>query len=86
MNITKQKDSQIKGTNQCLPGEKGSGGTRQRWRLRGTNYYVRNKWATKIHCTVQGIETVFYNNFKWSIIYKNVGSLCCESPETDVIL
>ena len=28
---------------------------------------------------------MFYNNFKWSIIYKNTDSLCC-TPKTNIIL
>ena len=31
------------------------------------------------------IQPLFYNNFKWSIIYKNIESLCC-TPETNKIL
>ena len=38
--------------------------------------YVKNKQATKIYCTAQGIQPIFYNNFKWSIIHKNIESLC----------
>ena len=30
------------------------------------------------------IQSLFYNNFKWSIIYEN-GSLC-STPETNIIL
>ena len=32
-----------------------------------------------------GNIAIFYNNFKWSIIYKNIKSLCCP-PETNIIL
>ena len=28
------------------------------------------------------IQPLFYNNFKWSIFYKNIDSLCC-TPETN---
>ena len=28
---------------------------------------------------------LFYNNFKWSTIYKNIESLCC-IPKTNIIL
>ena len=28
---------------------------------------------------------MFYNNLKWTMMYKNVESLCC-TPETDLIL
>ena len=31
------------------------------------------------------IEPLFCNNLKWSIIYKNVESLCC-TPETNIML
>ena len=30
------------------------------------------------------IQTLFYNSFKWNIIYKNVDSLCC-TPETNIV-
>ena len=33
----------------------------------------------------KGIQPVFYNNFVWSIIYKNIKLLCC-IPENCVIL
>ena len=35
-------------------------------------------------CTEQHREAqpLFYNNFKWNIIYKNIESLCC-TPETN---
>ena len=38
-----------------------------------------NKYAT-----VQGIQPIFYNNFKWNIIYRNIESLGC-IPETHII-
>ena len=38
-----------------------------------------------LYCTAQGIESLSDNNFKWSIIYKNIESLCC-TPETNIIL
>ena len=31
------------------------------------------------------IQPLFCNNFKWSLIYKNIESLCC-TPETNIIL
>ena len=37
-----------------------------------------------IYCTAQGIQPICYNNFKWSIIYKNIKSLC-GSPETNIV-
>ena len=30
------------------------------------------------------IQPIFYNNFKWNIIYKNIESLCC-IPETNIV-
>ena len=30
-----------------------------------------------IHCTTQGIQLIFYNNYKWSITFKNCESLYC---------
>ena len=35
-------------------------------------------------CTAQGIQPIFYNNFTWSIIYKNIESLYC--TETNIVL
>ena len=32
-----------------------------------------------------GNMSVFYNSFKWNIIYKSVESLCCK-PEINVVL
>ena len=34
---------------------------------------------------VQGTQPIFCSKFKWSIIYKNIESLCC-TPDTNVIL
>ena len=28
-----------------------------------------------MYCAAQGIQAIFYNNFKWSVIYKNIESL-----------
>ena len=42
-----------------------------------------NKHITS--CTTQETEPIFYNNFKWSIIYKNFESPCY-IPETCIIL
>ena len=56
-------------------------GQHRGWGVRDVNYSVENKKATGIYCTAQGIEPIFYNNFKYSIIYKNFESLCC-TPET----
>ena len=36
-------------------------------------------------CNVQHREYIFYNNFIWSIIYKNIESLW-GTPETNIIL
>ena len=33
----------------------------------------------------QGIQPIFYNNYKWSITFKNCESLCC-TPETYITL
>ena len=41
--------------------------------------YKINKYAT-----AQGIQLIFYNNFKWNIIYRNIKSLCC-IPETHIV-
>ena len=35
------------------------------------------KYITRIYCTTQGIEPIFYNNFQWSIAFKNNESLQC---------
>ena len=33
--------------------------------------------ATRMYCTTWGIEPIFCNNYKWSIILKNCESLYC---------
>ena len=38
-----------------------------------------------MYCTAQGIQPIFYNNLKLSVIYKIFESLCCIS-ETTLIL
>ena len=37
-----------------------------------------------IYHTTQGTQLIFYNNYKWNIIFKNWDSLCC-TPETQII-
>ena len=44
---------------------------------RGINYYIQNKWATT--------SPIFYNNYKCSIICKNLESLY-GTPEINIIL
>jgi len=39
----------------------------------------------RIYCTAQGIQPIFYNNFKWNITFKNCKPLCC-IPETYINL
>ena len=51
--------------------------------IRGTN--VSNKEVPRVCCTTQGISSIFYNNFAWSITFKNYESLCC-SPVIDITL
>ena len=43
--------------------------------LRNTNYY--HKINYKNIFKAWGIESIFYNNFKWSMICQNTESLCC---------
>ena len=45
---------------------------------------TRNKINTLQGYTAQGVQQVFYNNFKCSKILKNFETLCC-IPETYVI-
>ena len=42
----------------------------------GITYMQNLKYATRIYCTTWGIQPVFYNNYKWSITFKNCDSLC----------
>ena len=44
--------------------------------LRDINYCISNKQQGYI-VQHREIKSLFYNNFKWSIIYKNPESLCC---------
>ena len=39
--------------------------------VRGTKLLGTNKRATNIWCTMQKIQSIFYNNFIWRVIYKN---------------
>ena len=39
----------------------------------------------EVYCTAQGIEPIFYNNYKWSIIYRKFEPLSC-TAETNIIL
>ena len=55
----------------------GSSWARVRTRVSCIGRRVLYLWATR--------EAVFCNNFKWSIILKNIESLCC-TPETNIIL
>ena len=41
-------------------------------------------YGTRIYCIAQEIKPMPYNNFKWSIIYKDIESLCC-IPETNIV-
>ena len=43
----------------------------------GITYMQNLKYATRIYCTTWGIQPVFYNNYKWSITFKNCESLYC---------
>ena len=52
-------------------------------RLTGTELCIK-QIATRIYCTTQRIQPVFYN-FKWNIIYKNIESLCY-IPVNNVLL
>ena len=38
-----------------------------------------------MYCTTQEIQPIFYNNYKWSIIFKSCESLYC-TPVTYIIL
>ena len=37
-----------------------------------------------MYCTAQEIKLIFYNNYKWSMICKNLKSLHC-TPETNLV-
>ena len=65
MNITKQKQTH-RSENKLVvtSGERVEGGEDRSRRLRGTNHYVGNKWATRMYGIAQGIWLIFYNNFK----------------------
>ena len=39
--------------------------------LTGVNYNIQIKEATKTHGTAQGIQPIFFNNYKWSIKFMN---------------
>ena len=56
----------------------------KRW-WRQTYKLICIKWATRIYCTPQRIQSIFYNNYTWSITFKNCESLYC-IPVTYMIL
>ena len=60
-------------------------GARYIRRSKDTGFSVYNKYAARIYYTAAGTEPIFYNNFKWNMIYKNTESLCC-TPETNIML
>ena len=78
------KIKQIQRTNQQLPVGRGKGEENKkdvREQQIQTTLYTMNKPQRYIvqhrateheHTYTQGIQPIFYNNFKWSIIYKNI--------------
>ena len=64
-------------------GGSAEGSTRQG--LRSTDCHECSEYATRVCCPPQGIQPTFYENFKWSIIYKNFGLACC-TCENNIIL
>ena len=38
-----------------------------------------------MQCAAQEIQSTFYNNFVWSVIYKNIKLPCC-TPEINIVL
>ena len=46
-------------------------------------YKINNQQGYIVQCSE--IQPLFCNNFKWSIIYKNIESLCCAN-ETNMIV
>ena len=43
------------------------------------------KQATRIYCTTQETQPIFYNNFKWGIIFKTCESLYCTPVTYNVV-
>ena len=52
-------------------------------RLSDTDCYLQNEQQRYI-VQPREIKSLFCNNFKWSVIYKNIESLCC-IPETNIV-
>ena len=51
----------------------------------GTKVQTPMYKINKLHrYTTQGIQPIFYNNYKWSITFKNEESLYC-TPETYLV-
>ena len=87
MNVTKQKEPPgSQSTNQWFPlWRRLVGRARQvQAGLRGTDYQVQNEQDARLQCIAQGMQSEFYSNFTWNIIYKNIESQC--RTETNIIL
>ena len=82
-----ETDSWIQRTNQWLPVGRGKrGGARYGQgikRLKTTMYKINKQHRYNVQH--REIQPLFCNNFKWSISYKNIESLCC-TPDISIIL
>ena len=69
MNITKKKQTHSYRNKLVVTMVCGGGGewTIQGWGVGGINY--GQKICSKTYCTPQGIQPMFYNNYKWKVTF-----------------
>ena len=66
-----ETDSQIQGTDQCLPVRRGKAEGQEKGKgLRDTDYYIKINKQQRYIVPHRKIKLLFFNNFKWRIIYK----------------
>ena len=82
VNITKKKQThryRKQTSNYQWGEERGEGYQWEEGRGEGVKRYklLCIKLATRIYCTTLGIQLIFYNNYKWSITFKNCELYIC---------
>ena len=85
MNITRKKQTHRLTENKLLVTSRERKGGKGKQEQRIKRYkLLRTKEATRIYCTIQGIETIFYNNYKYCISFENCELLYCTAVTSTV--